>query len=77
MVKMVHVMLCVFYHNLKERRSRAAWAARSVGRLILDFGSGPDLMDREIEPCVGLRALLESAWIVSPPAPRQLMLSLK
>ena len=30
--------------------------AQSVKRLTLDFGSGCDLMVREFEPCVGLRA---------------------
>ena len=36
--------------------SGGAWVAQSVKRLILDFGSGHDLMVRGSKPCVGLCA---------------------
>ena len=42
---------------------RGTWVAQSVRPLTLDFSSGHDLMNGEIEPCVGLCAdSAEPAW---------------
>ena len=39
------------------------WVAQSVKHLILDFGSGHDLMVREFKPCIGLCTDgVEPAW---------------
>ena len=43
--------------------------AQLVEHLTLDFGSGHDLVVREIEPCVGLSAdCVDPAWNSLPPS---------
>ena len=44
-----------------EGKDRGAWGAQLVECLILDLGSGHDLMVCETEPCVGLCAEWEPA----------------
>ena len=57
---------------------RGTWVAQSIERLTLDFGSGHDLMVREFEPPVRLRAgsTVCLGLSLSPSLPLSLSLSL-
>ena len=65
----------------KGRTSERVWVAQLVKRLTLGFGSGQNLMVREIKPCTGLCAdSVKPAWDSLSPflsAPHLLSLSLK
>ena len=58
----------VCMYMFKMMITRGAWVAQSAKRLTLDFSSGYDLTDPELESCIGLCAdSAEPAW--DPPSP--------
>ena len=57
-----------------ETDSWGTWVTQLAKRLTLNFGSGHDLMVREIEPCVGPPLIAWSLWdSLSPSLPLPLI----